>query len=258
MPTFEEWIKTVLVVRLLAERYKDPLLLPLINTLERVGEAFKTEPEYEAVMKILEEARELLNNTTTTTTTIPTVSTINTTSTTSTSGGDVLLEAVVRDGTVTVPADVVRKLGLRRGGAVVRLGFGGNTVEFHTTLQKPGTGATLRFNIPIDITRKLGITDGSTVTVLGITQEWVGFFTVRRRRVVYIPADVVRRLGLRLGPAVVRMGVGRGVVEFRAGLYQGGGGGSMGIKFLIPSDIAQQYGIRPGDSVVIYSIRNLA
>ena len=256
MSAFEEWIKTVLDVKLLAERYKDPLLIPVINTLERVGEAFKAEPEYEAVMKILEEARELLNNTTTTTPT-PTVSTINTASTGGTSGGDVLLEAVVRDGTVTVPADVVRKLGLRRGEAVVRLGYGGNTVEFHTTLQKPGTGATLRFNIPIDISRKLGINDGSTVTVLGITQEWVGFFTVRKRRVVYIPSSIVRRLGLRLGPALVRMGVGGGVVEFRTNLYQGGGGGSTGIKFLIPSDIARQYGIRPGDSVVIYSIRNL-
>ena len=252
MSGFDEWVRAVLDARLLAERHRDPLLIPLINTLEKAGEAFKGEPEYEVVMKILEEARKLLDSTATAATAVA-----GTTGTVSTSVGGVLLEAVVRDGTVTVPADIVRKLGLRHGDALVRIGFGGNTVEFHATLQKPGTGATLRFNIPIDIRRGLGITDGSKVMVLGITQEWVGTFMVRKRRVVYIPADEARRLGLRPGPANVRLGVGWGVVEFTTKLYQGGGGSGTAVKFLIPSNIASQYGVRPGDRVVIYSIRNL-
>ena len=250
MSAFEEWVRTVLDARLLAERHKDPLLLPLIDTLEKAGEAFKNEPEYEAVMKILEEARKLLDSTTTTTT--PT-----TTSTTSTTS-NVLLEAVASGGGVTVPSTVVREYGLRPGEAIIKLEVNGRVVQYRTVLYRTNRKATtMRFYIPINIRKKYGITDGTRVKVISIAQEGPGRYIVRRGRVVYIPAETARRLGVKPGPALVRIEVGKSIIEFTTRLYKGGGGDSPAVKLLIPSSIAHQYGIRPGSEVVIHSIRNL-
>ena len=252
MSSFDEWVRAVLDARLLAERHRDPLLLPLINTLEKTGEAFKGEPEYEVVMKILEEARKLLDSTAATAT-----ATASTTSTSSTGVGGVLLEAVVRGGTVTVPAAVVREHDLRPGEAIIRLGVGREVVQYRTRLYRINDSSTLRFFIPIDIRRKFNITDGARVVVIGIVQGDLGKYRVRRGRVVYIPAEDARRLGLKPGPALVRIGVGKSIIGFTTRLYRGSSRGSTALKFIIPSDIAHKFNIKPGSEVVIHSIRNL-
>ena len=147
MSTFEEWVRAVLDAKLLAGRYRDPLLLPLIDALERVGEAFKAEPEYEEVMKLLEEARKLVS---------------------SEGGSSALLVTEVKSGgSVIIPTEVARKHGLKPGDALIRISIRGVTEEFRARVGKPSSA--LKFVIPSHIREKYNLREGDRVVVESIT-----------------------------------------------------------------------------------------
>ena len=146
MPSFNEWVRAVLGVKAHAEKHRDPLLLPIVNILEQVGEEFKDEPEYRGVITLLEEVRGLITN-----------------------GGGLLRTVVKRRHVIYIPTSLVRRLGLVPGDAMVRMMIGGEVVEFRARLVKTNRrSGTLRFHIPHDVYMRYQVREGQVVTILAV------------------------------------------------------------------------------------------
>ena len=142
VPSYKDWAEAVVKLRLLAEKCGEALLRGVIDYVEEIGEAYKSEPGFEYYMGLLAEARRMLDANAT----------------------PPLFTATLGRRVVTIPVDVARRLGLRSGKALVRARVDGRVVEFRGSVYNYGSKAYLY--IPMDV----GIMPGSKVEVISITQ----------------------------------------------------------------------------------------
>ena len=147
----------VIDVRLLAAKAPSELVINLINHLEVEGRKYASQPEYGFLMSLLAEARKLAMGVGT-----DPVGTSN-------NGGALYITNVRKAYRITIPADIVRLLGLRPGRAVVRVRANGRVVEYTAGVFR-GSNTTLYTIVTKEAREALGVGVGSPIEVLMIRQ----------------------------------------------------------------------------------------
>mgnify|MGYP001770677947 CR=1 FL=1 len=143
VPSYKDWAEVVVKLRLLAEKCGEALLRGVIDYVEEVGEAYKSEPGFEYYIGLLAEARKVLDANAT----------------------PPLFTTIIGKGrVVTIPMDVARRLDLRSGKALVRARVNGRVIEFRGSVYTYGDRFYLY--VPTDVS----IRPGSQVEVISITQ----------------------------------------------------------------------------------------